>query len=95
MVRDPLHRLGSNGAADVKAHPFFSSIDWDALLRLEIPPPFNPLNFQNAKDSLNFASDITSLPLDFIEAFESDYSEDLVPANTFEYYTYEGTSFIN
>lgn len=40
-------RLGAkvstgNGAADIMTSPFFSSIDFDALNRKEIPPPFRP-----------------------------------------------------
>lgn len=31
LTRDPLLRLGSKGAAEVKAHPFFASIDWGML----------------------------------------------------------------
>lgn len=30
---DPSKRLGAHGAAEVKAHPFFASIDWNGLLQ--------------------------------------------------------------
>ena len=34
---DPDRRLGSlaGGAGDIKAHPFFAGMDWEALLRRE------------------------------------------------------------
>ncbi|KAG1470568.1 hypothetical protein G6F56_002609 [Rhizopus delemar] len=32
MTLDPTQRLGYNGAQEVKAHPFFASVDWDTLL---------------------------------------------------------------
>ena len=28
MIRNPMTRLGFNGAAEIKAHPFFAPIDW-------------------------------------------------------------------
>lgn len=31
MIRNPMTRLGFNGAAEIKSHPFFSSIDWKSF----------------------------------------------------------------
>ena len=28
LIRDPEKRFGSGGAEEIKAHPWFSSIDW-------------------------------------------------------------------
>jgi len=39
---DPEKRLGARGAAEIKAHPFFKSVDWAKLENKEIPPPFVP-----------------------------------------------------
>lgn len=33
LMRNPLDRLGTGGATEVKAHPFFGDINWDDLLR--------------------------------------------------------------
>ncbi|KAF8639773.1 hypothetical protein AX17_001033 [Amanita inopinata Kibby_2008] len=35
LTLDPSQRLGSNGAEEVKAHPFFSSVDWDKVTTIE------------------------------------------------------------
>lgn len=35
MTVDPTHRLGANGADEVKAHPFFDEIDWDKVTTTE------------------------------------------------------------
>ena len=40
LCAKPEDRLGANGAAEVKAHPFFKLIDWDTLL--SATPPFIP-----------------------------------------------------
>jgi serine/threonine protein kinase len=38
---DPATRLGTAGGyQEVQAHAFFAPIEWDALSRLELPPPF-------------------------------------------------------
>ncbi|KAK4337224.1 hypothetical protein RND71_043730 [Anisodus tanguticus] len=33
LMPNPIDRLGTSGAAEVKDHPFFDGINWDALLR--------------------------------------------------------------
>lgn len=35
MILDPTERLGSNGAEEVKAHPFFEGIDWEKVTTTE------------------------------------------------------------
>lgn len=44
LTRDPHKRLGcgEGDAAEVKKHPFFSFIDWDALLKGRTKPPWKP-----------------------------------------------------
>lgn len=38
--RDPSRRLGVVG--DIRAHPFFKTINWTALGKREVEPPFKP-----------------------------------------------------
>ncbi|KAJ9117398.1 hypothetical protein QFC24_006494 [Naganishia onofrii] len=36
------YKLGGGGIEDIKAHPWFRGIDWDAVYRKEAQPPFEP-----------------------------------------------------
>ncbi|GAV49892.1 hypothetical protein ZYGR_0S00240 [Zygosaccharomyces rouxii] len=40
LVLDPAKRLGSNGAQEIKEHPYFSDVDWDRVYEEE--PSFVP-----------------------------------------------------
>ncbi len=42
LTRDPTKRLGSGGATEIRAHPFFRDIDWKKLVAKKIQPPFKP-----------------------------------------------------
>ena len=44
LERDPSRRLGSSakGPDDVKAHPFFHSVNWDLAVKRELRPPVLP-----------------------------------------------------
>lgn len=40
-------RLGARGVEEIKAHPFFATVDWVALYERRITPPFNPCRNQD------------------------------------------------
>jgi len=61
LDRDPKRRLGVNGAAEIKAHNFFHSIDWRKLLDRKYEPTFKP-NVTDARDTANFDDEFTSEP---------------------------------
>jgi serum/glucocorticoid-regulated kinase 2 len=42
LDRDANRRLGAKGAAEIKAHYFFHSIDWRKLLERKYEPTFKP-----------------------------------------------------
>jgi ribosomal protein S6 kinase alpha-5 len=52
---------GPSDAESVKRHPFFKSINWDDLLRRNIPAPFVP-NISNNLDVSNFSVEFTDMP---------------------------------
>ncbi|XP_008544982.1 ribosomal protein S6 kinase 2 beta isoform X1 [Microplitis demolitor] len=56
--RNPANRIGSNGVEEIKNHVFFASIDWDALYRKEVVPPFKPA-VSREDDAFCFDSEFT------------------------------------
>lgn len=42
LERDPKKRLGYNGMGQIKKHPFFNTIDWVKLSKMELKPPQRP-----------------------------------------------------
>lgn len=60
LTRDPARRLGAgpDDALEIKRHPFFRSVDWDAMLQKRIPPPFFPQIVSSSS-----GADITRRPL--------------------------------
>ena len=67
LKRNPSERLGSQGAWQVMQHPFFESIDWDALYSREVTPPFNPCKDMDsaggAESAHNFEKEFKDLTL--------------------------------
>ncbi|KAL4880060.1 kinase-like domain-containing protein [Aspergillus karnatakaensis] len=60
LNRNPKHRLGAKGdAEELMAHPFFHDIDWKALTRKEVIPPFKP-KLKSDTDTSNFDPEFTN-----------------------------------
>ncbi|KAG0346937.1 hypothetical protein BG005_000450 [Podila minutissima] len=53
LERDPNYRLGSQGAAYVKEHPYFDSIDWNMAMQRGLHCPYVPELFSE-EDLSNF-----------------------------------------
>ncbi|KAJ3361552.1 Serine/threonine kinase [Allomyces arbusculus] len=63
LTKDPSQRLGATAAdaEDIKRHAFFRGVDWDALARKQIAPPFVP-RLTSATDTSNFDTEFTREP---------------------------------
>ena len=60
MNKMPTRRLGAGSAdaEEVKKHPYFANVDWDAFMRKEVPPPFVP-TIKDSHDVSNFDKEFT------------------------------------
>jgi len=87
LERDPTTRLGANGVEDIKNHEYFETIDWDALERREVKPPYNP-RLKSEKDVKHIDSkyldeNIVSCTLD-----DNDLKKGNMNNQMFEDFTY-------
>ncbi|KAF8631405.1 hypothetical protein AX15_002413 [Amanita polypyramis BW_CC] len=90
LNRDPTHRLGVNGADEIKRHPFFHKhIDFKRLSGKKIQPPFKP-SVASPVDVSNFDTVFTT------EAPIDSYVEDSNLSSTvqaqFSGFSYNGTN---
>jgi len=65
LHREPSRRLGcgKKSYTGLKAHVFFAEIDWDALERGLVIPPFVPVTGGEADDTRNFDKEFTKLAI--------------------------------
>ncbi|KAK6531657.1 hypothetical protein TWF694_002834 [Orbilia ellipsospora] len=63
LNRNPKHRLGAQrDAAELKEHPFFADVDWEALKQKKSIPPFKP-SLKSETDTQNFDTEFTNAPI--------------------------------
>jgi len=77
--KDPDARLGGGSldAEEIKAHPFFSSLDWEAMLLKSVAPPFRP-TLSSETDVQYFDREFISLPVN------SETSESIISRAAFD-----------
>ena len=92
LVQDPAARLGGGpeDLEEMKKHPFFASIDWDALLARKVTPPFKPA-VHGDDDFRNFDKEFTSETVQDTFVPESTLHE---AADAFTGFTFAGESAI-
>jgi len=84
LDRDTETRL--QDPAEIKAHPFFASIDFDLLLEKQIKPPFIPTT-RGEEDTGNIDSAFLAEPVSIYDEDESSGEPD---GDNFEGFTYKG-----
>jgi len=64
LMKDPRRRLGAskNDAQDVKNHPYFKNVDWQAMLEKRVPVPYVP-KFKGKLDVSHFDEEFTKEPI--------------------------------
>ncbi|KAI0638075.1 Pkinase-domain-containing protein [Trametes polyzona] len=76
LNRNPKHRLGAQrDAAELKEHPFFKTIDWDALAKKQVTPPFKPV-VESDESVANFDPEFTSADVRDAGLSEMDLDEE-------------------
>lgn len=66
LNRNPKHRLGAiDDGRELRAHPFFNDIDWEAVRQKKIPPPFKP-HLISETDTSNFDPEFTQTSTSFM-----------------------------
>ncbi|KAM9326439.1 protein kinase C delta type [Gastrophryne carolinensis] len=85
FVREPIKRLGVTG--NVKLHPFFKTINWTALEKREVEPPFKP-KVKSPSDYTNFDREFLS------EKPRLSYSDKNL-IDSMDQAAFRGFSFIN
>ncbi|NXX73445.1 KPCD kinase, partial [Urocolius indicus] len=83
--RDPTRRLGVTGS--IRDHPFFKTINWTALEKREVDPPFRP-KVKSASDYNNFDREFLS------EKPKLSYSDKNL-IESMDQSAFDGFSFIN
>ena len=63
--KDPVKRLGNgttgrSGGEEIKCHPWFEKVDWNALMEKKIKPPFIP-KIKNELDVTHFDEEFTKI----------------------------------
>lgn len=59
LEKNPKDRIGANNSSEIKNHPWFEKVNWNALLSKSIKAPFVPI-LTSETDTSNFDEDFTS-----------------------------------
>lgn len=71
LEKNPKDRLGANSSDEIKNHPWFEKVNWNALLTKAIKAPFVPILTSDA-DTSNFDEDFTNCS---VESYSENSSE--------------------
>ena len=60
LERDREKRLGRGGSEEVKRHPFFRDLDWEALLERRVPAPWIPVSDSMSESSHDISTNMST-----------------------------------
>lgn len=79
LNRNPKHRLGAiDDGRELRAHPFFADIEWEALRQKKIPPPFKP-HLNSETDTSNFDPEFTQTSTSYMNKHQPIAATPLSP----------------
>lgn len=94
LNRNPKHRLGAQtDTAELKAHPFFKTIDWEALSLKQVTPPFKPV-VESDESTANFDPEFTSADVREV-GFEAMDLDEEDPSESWVSQSINGSGFLH
>jgi len=93
LQRKPKKRLGYNGVAEIKNHPWMKDIDWDLLYRKKIDAPFLPPTNKENFDK-KYCEGVDKVGEETIERYELYWQSDLYEG-VFVNYTFVNMNYIS
>lgn len=90
LEKEPNRRLGGSyrDSCDVKEHPWFSDINWEAMFNKSVSPPYIP-NRSHSLDLRYFSHEFTNCTPTESSLEQNQRSPDCSP--TYDGFTYEGS----
>jgi serine/threonine protein kinase len=96
LTKDPNRRLGSglSDSKEIQSQDFFSDLDWDKLMRGEIPPPWKPA-IVSSLDTSQFDKEFTKMPIFSPQSLARSQNFGATPEynNPFEGFTFTDRRF--
>lgn len=88
-----MKRIGKTGASEIKSHPWFEKVNWNALLNRTIKAPFVPILTSDA-DNSNFDEEFTTKSINSYSENKSSMDEESVDFVGFNFSSHWGFIFI-
>eukprot|EP00944_MAST-04C_sp_MAST-4C-sp1_P015522 g15522.t1 len=103
LIREPTNRLGGRGkdVVEIKEHPIFRNVNWNALVRRETKPPWKPpvksmpTTMKCSYDTSNFEQTFTNLPVQSVGSSVNDNLGRAVRGDSATNGAFEGFTYVD